>query len=273
VINKSFLKWAGGKSKSIDFIYKTLPTKIGRFVEPFVGSAVVSLNIEADEYLLADYNMDLISLFKTLQEHGKDFIKYSHSFFDGGNDSAVFYYNRKRFNLLPFNTERAALFIYLNRHDFNGLCRYNASGGFNVPFGRYKTIYFPEKEMLYFLEKTKRFKFTCVSFEEVFKDQIKGDIIYCDPPYLPLNDTAYFTSYTGKGFSFEQHQQLVKCAEDSIGKVFISNHWVPGITEDLYAKGDYSRRINISRNIGAKTESRGKVEEVLVIYNNVNRKD
>ena len=266
MINKSFLKWAGGKSKSIDFIISALPDKINRFVEPFVGSAVVSLNVEADEYLLADYNMDLINLFETLKEHSEEFIKYTHSFFDGGNDESVFYYNRKRFNKLPFNTERAALFIYLNRHDFNGLCRYNSSGGFNVPFGRYKTIYFPEKEMMTFLEKADRFKFICSSFEDVFNSLGKNDVVYSDPPYLPLNDTAYFTSYTGKGFSFKQHEQLAKCSEDSPCKAFISNHWVSGITEDLYCKGDFSRRKNVGRSIGAKAESRIKVEEVLVVY-------
>lgn len=265
-MNKSFLKWAGGKSKSIEFILAALPDKIERFVEPFVGSAVVSLNVEADEYLLADFNMDLINLFETLKEHTEEFINYSYSFFEGGNDKVVFYYNRRRFNLLPFNTERAALFIYLNRHSFNGLCRYNASGGFNVPFGRYKTIYFPEKEMLFFISKASRFKFECTSFEGIFKQQKLGDVFYCDPPYLPLNDTAYFTSYTGKGFSFDQQQLLAKCAEKSNCKVLISNHWVDGITEDLYNKGDYSRRIKVGRNISAKAESRGKVEEVLAVY-------
>lgn len=266
MINKSFLKWAGGKSKSIDFILAALPDKIERFVEPFAGSAVVSLNVEADEYLLVDYNEDLINLFETLKLHTKDFIKYTYSFFLDGNDAPVFYYNRKRFNTLPFNTERAALFMYLNRHAYNGLCRYNSSGGFNVPFGRYKTIYFPEEEMLFFINKAERFKFKCASFEEVFKQQKESDIFYCDPPYLPLNDTAYFTSYTDKGFSFEQQQLLAKYAEESCCKVLISNHWVDGITGDLYSKGDCSRRINVSRNIGAKAESRGKVEEVLVVY-------
>ena len=266
-MNKSFLKWAGGKSKSLSFIKEALPKKIERFVEPFVGSAVVSLNVEADTYLLADYNKDLINIYEVLKQQGKEFIEYCKYFFVDSNVKEVFYANRERFNSLPFNEERAALFLYLNRHSFNGLCRYNSSGEFNVPFGKYKTIYFPETEMMFFHKQSEKFQFLQCSFEEVFKKQRKNDVIYCDPPYIPLSMTASFTSYTDKVFPFASQQKLAHYAEQSICKVLISNHWVPGITEELYKNGDTSRRKIIQRNIGAKAESRGKVEEGLVVYN------
>jgi DNA adenine methylase len=266
-VDKAFLKWAGGKSQSVEFIKQALPQKIERFVEPFVGSAVVSLNVDADSYLLADYNQDLINIYMAIKTYGPEFINYCKSFFKDGNDKSVFYYNRSRFNTLDYTEERAALFLYLNRHAFNGLCRYNSSGGFNVPFGKYKTIYFPENEMMLFHEKAQKFDFVCCSFEETFKKQKNGDVFYCDPPYIPLNTTAYFTDYTDKGFPFEYQKELVRFAEESICKVLISNHWVPNVTEDLYKKGDTTLRKNINRSISAKASGRGKVEEVLVVYN------
>ena len=144
---KSFLKWAGGKYKILDFIIENIGKVEHRFVEPFAGSAVVSLNINAEEYLIADSNMDLVNLFEKLKEYKKDFIKYCKVIFDNANTKEIYYYNRDIFNSLKFNTQRAALFLYLNRHCFNGLCRYNNKGKFNVPYGRYKNVYFPENEM------------------------------------------------------------------------------------------------------------------------------
>jgi len=266
-MSKSFLKWAGGKSKSISFIEESLPFNIKRFTEPFAGSAVVSLNIAADEYILADYNEDLINVFTFLKQEKSSFIEYCRTFFRTANKEEIYYKNRDRFNSISINIERAALFIYLNRHSFNGLCRYNSSGKFNVPFGRYKTIYFPEREMEVFIKKSDRFQFKCCGFEETFKMCEDGDVYYADPPYIPLNDTAYFTSYTDEVFSFEKQNALVSLAEDSNCLVLISNHWVPGVTEELYKNGNTDRRKYINRSIGAAGDSRKKVEEVLVIYN------
>lgn len=269
-MNKSFLKWAGGKSQSIEFIKDAIKIKPTRLVEPFVGSAVVSLNIDADEYLLADYNKDLIDIFVYLKESRHEFIKKCNNLFEGGNNKHVFYENRDYFNSLDYSPERSALFVYLNRHSFNGLCRYNSKGMFNVPFGKYKNIYFPKKEMEFFIEKSKKFQFKCCSFEEVFKEQSEGDVFYCDPPYIPLNMTASFTDYTDKGFPFEKQKELVKAAEQSKCMILISNHWIPEITEELYKRGDTDKRKYVNRSISAKGSSRGKVEEVLVIYNNIN---
>lgn len=207
-MNKSFLKWAGGKSKSIDFIASAMPYKIKRLVEPFVGSAVVSLNIEADEYLLADYNKDLIYVYETLKKEQQHFIEYCADMFSLPNDEEIFYNNRDRFNSLDMSVERAALFIYLNRYSFNGLCRYNSSGKFNVPFGKYKTIYFPREEMEFFVEKSDRFNFMCCDFEETFAQQRKGDVIYCVPEntliyqngsYLPIKDVEVEKTNLGNG--------------------------------------------------------------------------
>jgi len=261
---KSPLKWAGSKTKSLDFIVGAISVKPKRFVEPFAGSAVVSFNIEADEYLIADINNDVINFFNILKEYRMDFIEYCKQLFIDGNNKDIYYYNRRIFNNLDFDYYRAALFLYLNRHCFNGLCRYNASGKFNVPFGKYKNIYFPEEEMLSLLSRINRYIFKCQSFEATFNECSKNDVIYCDPPYLPLTDTSNFTDYTSEGFTFEMHEKLVKLAEKSSSLVLISNHWIPGVTDILYKNGDVSRRKITCRYISAY--SRPKVEEVLVVY-------
>jgi len=262
---KSPLKWAGSKAKSLDFILDAIPIKPKRFIEPFAGSAVVSFNIEADEYLVADINKDVINFFNTLKEYKLEFIDYCKQLFINGNVKDVYYYNRKIFNGLEFDYYRAALFLYLNRHCFNGLCRYNSKNEFNVPFGKYKNVYFPEKEMLFLVNNIDKYIFKCQAFDVTFKEHTESDVIYCDPPYLPLTETSNFTDYTSGGFTFKMHEQLVKLAEESTALILISNHWLPGITDVLYKNGDVSRRIITCRYISAY--GRPKVEEVLVIYN------
>ena len=229
-INKSFLKWAGGKSK----LLPTLLTHIGTpdvFVEPFCGSGVVWLNVESDRYIINDVNNDLISLFKILKEAEKNgFVEYAQTFFTEENNIPENYYAlRDRFNSLEIGSvDRAAIFIYLNRHSFNGLCRYNKSGKFNVLHGKYKNPQFPIGAVKGFVDKCKKVEFFNESFETIF--QLSNDIpheknvvIYCDPPYVPLNETSHFTSYAPGTFGLAQQQLLADCAKSSSHKVVISN--------------------------------------------------
>lgn len=96
--------------------------------------------------------------------------------------------------------ESAARFMYLNRHGFNGLCRYNRRGQFNVPFGKYKKPYFPLDEIHAFKEKAKRATFITAHYSETLELVRDGyDVIYCDPPYLTESDN--FTAYHGSGFT------------------------------------------------------------------------
>lgn len=151
-MSKPFLKWAGGKYKLAHFIETHLPSPTRkRLIEPFAGSAAVSLSLEFESYLLNDTNADLIGLFQSLKNQKQEFIAYACSFFTAANNESGRYYElREQFNNSRDTVERAALFVYLNRHAFNGLCRYNSKGGFNVPFGKYKAPYFPEAEILAF---------------------------------------------------------------------------------------------------------------------------
>ena len=155
--------------------------------------------------------------------------------------------------------------MYLNRHAFNGLCRYNSSGKFNVPYGKYKNPYFPAKEMKFFYNKACFCNFVHQDFEVTINMAKENDIIYCDPPYIPLSDTASFTNYSPNGFDLRQHERLVRLAENSKCLFFISNNWTD-ITKKLYKNASSLIETNVNRSISSCGESRGSVKEILAIY-------
>ena len=165
----------------------------------------VFLNTRYPDYLLNDINPDLVNLYRILQTSAQQYIRDARPLFLPVNNQADRYYAlREEFNLSTDPYHRSLLFLYLNRHGYNGLCRYNLSGKFNVPFGRYKQPYFPEQELLRFAQKAQGVTFTCKPFAEIFGMAREGDVIYCDPPYAPVSRTANFTSYASNGFSMAE---------------------------------------------------------------------
>jgi DNA adenine methylase len=263
-MNKSFLKWAGGKSQSISLIKETIGEIKGKFIEPFVGSGVVFINIDSDRFIINDSNVDLINTFRCISN--ESFLdKLWYYFTEITNDESFYYEARKKFNETTSIEDKSLLFIYLNRHCFNGLCRYNKSGKFNVPFGKYKTVYFPEKEILLFKDKLKNCEVYCEDFKFMFDLAKTDDVIYCDPPYTPLSKTASFTSYGTNSFSEEDHIKLARCAEEAKCRVLISNHDTD-FTRQLYSNADRIIKKEVSRSVSAKAESRKKANEILVVY-------
>lgn len=231
-INRSFLKWAGGKSTSLKMINSAIGYIDGRLIEPFAGSAVVSLNIDAVGYIIADINMYLIALYRQLHMEGESFINYCRSFFKPESNTEDAYYEyRARFNTSKDPRERAALFLYLNRHTFNGLCRFNSKGGFNVPFGRYDNVEFPINELNFFLEKFRRVPTTyhCKDFEQTIELAEKDDIIYCVPKnslvyqngrYLPISSVKeYDTDLGNNNVCVKKHIRHAKNEELVVLKI------------------------------------------------------
>ncbi len=264
---RPFLKWAGGKYRILDQIREVLPAG-GRLVEPFVGSGAVFLNTEYEQYSLADANPDLVNLYLQLQKEGKKFIAYCARYFDSRyNNEAAYYQCREEFNLSSHIRRKSALFLYLNRHCFNGLCRYNAKGEFNVPFGRYKNPYFPEKEMLDFYKKSQKAVIKCADFRVTMDEAQAGDVVYCDPPYVPLSPTANFTDYASGGFGMKEQEDLAKWARKLQKKgipVVISNH-----DTDFTQKAYKPARIlsfEVQRFISCDGANRGKAGEVLAVF-------
>ncbi len=142
------LKYPGSKQLMMKRLLRHLPKKGDVLIDVFTGSASVPLNTEYKEYHLNDANTDLISLYRFIQQDVSTFIIESRKLFNTSTNNPEFYYSvREKFNQSQDNTERALLLLYLNRHCFNGLLRYNSRGLFNTPFGRYSSPYYPEKEL------------------------------------------------------------------------------------------------------------------------------
>ena len=264
---RPFLKWAGGKFRLLDRIRKLLPDG-NRLIEPFVGSGAVFLNTDYDRYLLGDINPDLINLYGCLKDEGEGFVTYAKQWFCGKENAEKAYYHwRDCFNSSDDIREKSALFIYLNRHGYNGLCRYNQSGQFNVPYGRYKKPYFPTEEMLHFAEKSKRAVFVCTGFENLMNRARRNNVVYCDPPYIPLSDSANFTNYAKEGFSLDNQLQLSTKAYHLSKRgvsVLISNH-ENALTREIYNHAEISR-FPVKRLISCKGNARGDVTELLALY-------
>lgn len=267
---KPFLKWAGSKAKILDAILGALPTG-DRLIEPFVGSGVVFLNAvdKYKEIIVGDSNPDLINLYEHIKTEGPAFIKDVAKYFDGTYfNEASFYALRTQFNKSKDTRERAILFVYLNRHCFNGLCRYNSKGEFNVPVGRYKTILFPEADMLKFHQKSQNVSFNCGDFEALLSQVKPGDVVYMDPPYLPLTATANFSDYSSDGgFGLDKQEALAKQAErmKALGaRVVISNHDT-AVARDLYRNATQIHSIMVQRMISGNG-NRDKAPELIAVY-------
>ncbi|GHF87405.1 Dam family site-specific DNA-(adenine-N6)-methyltransferase [Thalassotalea marina] len=266
---RAFLKWAGGKYSLIEEINKLLPDG-DRLIEPFVGAGSVFLNTDYDEYLLNDINKDLINLYQAIQKKPQSFIEDAKAFFtEQCNQAEAYYHLRSEFNASVDSYYRSLLFLYMNRHGYNGLCRYNKSGGYNVPFGKYKKPYFPEAEIEFFAEKAQKAIFICEGYRQTFARVQNNDVIYCDPPYVPLSKTASFTSYAGNGFGLDEQADLANAAEETVADkkatVLISNHntiW----TRKIYQGANKRKAIQVARTISQKGSNRKKVGELLALY-------
>lgn len=266
--NRAFLKWAGGKFPLLDDIKKHLPE--GEcLIEPFVGAGSVFLNTDFSRYILADINSDLIGLYNIVKLRTDEYVAAAREMFTPENNVAERYYlYRDEFNQSQDPLRRAVLFLYLNRHGYNGLCRYNLRGEFNVPFGRYKKPYFPEEELYWFAEKSRNATFVCEHYRDTMAKAAAGAVVYCDPPYAPLSATANFTAYHTNSFSIADQQSLAHLAHqlsvESRVPVLISNHDTE-LTRDWYQHAALyvvKARRTISRNI----LGRSKVNELLALY-------
>ncbi|HFW3088905.1 TPA: DNA adenine methylase [Salmonella enterica subsp. enterica serovar Reading] len=215
-----FLKWAGGKRRSLDTLQRWLPSpdEVECLVEPFVGGGSVFLGTDYRQYLLADINADLIDVYLHARDDPSGLVRRLKRLFHRGNNEEAYRENKDEFNRISPGPEKSALFIYLNQHCFNGICRYNKRGIFNVPFGRRKSAYIPEAEILAFARKTERchVSFFHAGFEDTLKMTTAGMFsgvscaVYCDPPYLPVSRTAKFTAYSGEVFTVAEHERLAE---------------------------------------------------------------
>ncbi|EJC9205554.1 Dam family site-specific DNA-(adenine-N6)-methyltransferase [Salmonella enterica] len=264
---RPFLKWAGGKYSLLPELERLIPAG-KRLIEPFVGGGSVFLNSDKHErFLLADINADLINLYQMLAVVPDSVIAEAMKAFRHLNDAENYTAIREAFNAQKLNaTERAAAFLYLNRHCFNGLMRYNLDGFFNVGWGKYKSPYFPEEEIRAFRQKSHACVFMTAGFERTLRLAGDGDVVYCDPPYEPMPGTAGFTNYASGGFSWDSQVALAEscvAAHQRGAKVFISNSTAPRVIELYEQHGFTLHRVNARRSISSKGSTRETANDIV----------
>lgn len=281
---RSIVKWPGGKGRVIPDLLPHLP-KADCLIDPFVGGASVFLNTDYRRYVLADINPDLINLYREVTRHPELVIHSARYLFENFNSPEGYAEIRRAFNIkgfychAPFGMSgllamsakitRAAQFLYLNRHGYNGVVRYNQSGGYNVPFGNHKSApYLPEAEIRLFAEKAKDTTaiFMCCPFEVTIQATASKDaVLYCDPPYLPVSETANFTQYHSTPFGAPQHRELVVAllaANIKHGIPVVLSNSDTAATRDIYKAFNF-QEISVNRSVSSKVSTRAAAKEVI----------
>lgn len=282
---KSPIKWAGGKTRVMPQLLKYLP-KADCLIEPFVGSGTVFMNTEYRRYVLCDSNRALINFFRVLTSDTGRLIDTARVMFLGGNNEEQYYKRRALFNSMQWSDTGkpdtallyAALFLYLNRHSFNGVYRVNQKGEYNVPFGKYAAPYFTADEIRRFAEKANDTKAVFIDgdFPHSIPDAMSlehDSVIYCDPPYIPTSKTANFTAY-GKPFTLDDHRALVSTLLDAHRqhgtRSVISNSDTPE-TREIYSPFRL-HALSVRRSVSAKSrDMAGEVIGVLRVCDGCGR--
>ncbi|HGG6232257.1 TPA: Dam family site-specific DNA-(adenine-N6)-methyltransferase [Salmonella enterica subsp. enterica serovar Enteritidis] len=266
---RPFLKWAGGKYSMLPDLYQLIPAGM-RLIEPFVGGGSVFLNSDKHAcFLLSDVNTDLINLYQMLAVVPGAVIRHARVMFDRLNDAESYTALRDEFNAQVMDgPERAAAFLFLNRHCFNGLIRYNRNNQFNVGWGKYPSPYFPLDEINAFTEMAHNCVFMAAGFHRTLALAGEGDVVYCDPPYEPMPGTAGFTHYAAGGFTWDDQVALAECcvaAHQRGARVVIGNSTAPRVI-DLYSQHGFEiHHISARRSISGKGSTRETAKDLVAI--------
>jgi DNA adenine methylase len=276
---KPFVKWAGGKGYLLPELLQHLPAEFGRYHEPFVGAGALFFELATSNRLrhgaaLSDLNAELISCYQVVRDDVEALIDTlrlheAHKF-----DREYFYLVRgwdrePGFAARPA-VERAARTIFLNRTCFNGLYRVNRKGFFNVSYGRYANPRVCDPDMLHAAARALRgVELRAEDFAAVAERARPGDLIYCDPPYVPLSATSSFTSYTAFPFNDDTQLRLAKLFHELAERgcsLLLSNSATP-LIRHLYAPFAASMRsVHAPRRINCNGQRRGNIEELIIAH-------
>jgi DNA adenine methylase len=263
-----FLKWAGGKRQLLESIFARLPAGEirGTYFEPFVGGGAVFFELARRGWVkrarLSDCNEDLVVTYRAVKDDVEGVIAALERH---RNEEAYYYEVRAQDPSALAPAARAARTIFLNRVGFNGLYRVNASGKFNVPFGRYRNPNICAPENLRAASRALACaEITVAGFEEACADAGAGDVAYLDPPYLPLSRTANFTAYSDR-FGVEEHRRLALVFASIVdrGAVALLSNSDTELSRELYSAFKLTS-IEATRAINSKADRRGVVSELLV---------
>jgi DNA adenine methylase len=268
-VPRPFLKWAGGKAQLVDELVARLPPAFDAYHEPFVGGGALFFRLVRDGRIryatLSDLNAELVDAFVAIRDSVDEVIDelswYPHS--------REFYYElRAQDPSCLDGVVRAARMIYLNKTGYNGLYRVNRRGQFNVPFGRYKApTYLDAANLRAVSLALQAVPIVCAPFASVLDRAQPGDLVYFDPPYVPLSSTARFTAYQAGGFSLDDQRHLRDLCRELTRRgvsVLVSNSDTP-LVRDLYAGPPFAvGEVRAHRAINSAGDRRGKLTELVV---------
>jgi DNA adenine methylase len=252
------LKWAGGKRWQIPHLRPLWDKhREKRLVEPFCGGLAVALSLTPSRALLNDVNPHVINFYRWLKRGLTIDIEMK-------NHATTYYANRVRFNELlaagrADSAEAAALFYYLNRTGYNGLCRFNQQGEFNVPFGRYGARLAYKYDFSEYVPAFARLEFTNTDFEAVPLES--GDFVYADPPY-----DVPFRNYSKGGFGWDEQVRTAEWLAEHPGPVVLSNQATERIKK-LYKKLRYRIEEFTAPRLISCTGDRTPAKEVIATRN------
>ena len=266
-----FTKWTGGKRQLLGELRSYMPETYGRYFEPFVGGGALFFDLAPEQAVINDFNEELINAYRQIKNNPAELINLLIKHKE--NNSKDYYLALRsadrdgRISRMT-GVERAARILYMLRVDFNGLYRVNSKNQFNVPYGRYKNPKIVDVDLLYQISEylnENDVEILQTDFAEAVKDAETGDFVYFDPPYIPLNETSSFTSYTHEGFSYEEQVRLRDTFKELTERgvyAMLSNSSSP-LVEELY-KDFNIYFVEAQRTNGAKSSSRGKISEIIV---------
>lgn len=269
-----FVKWAGGKRQLIPQIRDRMPEKYNDYYEPFVGGGAVIFDLLPVNALINDINKALINTYRTICNEPDAFLKEVNRLDnDMWEDGKKYYYSiREHYNdklmRSEYDVKLAALFVFINKHCFNGLYRVNGKGLFNVPYNNSRRVSIDEDVIMATSEYLRGVTIKDGDFEQACKNAKKGDFVFIDSPYAPLNPTS-FESYTKEGFDIESHKRLAKLYDELTARgcyCMLTNHNTELINE-LYGNKDYKIDVvSVKRMINSDASNRVGEEVIICNY-------
>ena len=269
-----FVKWAGGKRQLIPQIRERMPKKYKNYYEPFVGGGAVIFDLQPANALINDINKALINTYRQICDTPENFIEAVNRLDKKmPEDGRAYYYSlRELYNdklmKSEYDLELASLFVFINKHCFNGLYRVNGKGLFNVPYNNSRRASIDEKIIMEISKYLKDVTIIDGDFEEACKEAKRGDFVFLDSPYAPLNPTS-FESYTKEGFDVESHKRLSKLYDNLTDRgcyCMLTNHNTQLINELYGNKGYKIDVVSVKRMINSDASNRVGEEVIICNY-------
>lgn len=261
---RSFLKWAGGKTRYADQLVEAAPPYTGRYWEPFMGSAAVFFELQPTKAVLSDANLELVVCFRAVARDPEAVMAKLNEM---PNTREHFEEVRRQNSEELPEIERAARVIYLNKTSFRGLWRVNKKGQFNVPYGDYDRPYYNRKTLLAASQALRGVRIHHADFGEALKKASSGDWVYLDPPYIPEGGYSDFKRYTSGQFHDDDHERLAQAMReaDSRGVFLTLTNSDTDATREIF-KGFSVRRMATRRDINLQSAKRSSWDLVFTNY-------